>query len=427
VPVLIGFLASLLGIDGLADKVQDIIQSIRKRIDDAITGLIDKAKEWFKGNGKDKRKAESEDDVSDEDRAKHEQYAGEIKTELIAMSMNEDESYDAFRARIATKMQQLEQEYQVKLTDGINVSISFIQTEKDDEQDGNIDIKIRIAPNDTEDEVVVVLDRANFEVPVNVGEAIMARYNKGMFYAEIKEISGEGNDMSIRHEFRAKNLNEKDVSNSYEDFADAWEAGDIKAASEQQKTRARHAEGKPEPLANLIIATVGTYRSNILNDLKVLFATDSIPRQLFLDLYSNMPSPFNTALAGLLDQSNLTQADIKSVFQGYEIHHVIPANFLWENDTIAKLFSQDSIQFGYNDLDNLTYIPASNHREDNQWCHDDYDEAIADLIAARVKPLVDRGRYTAALNQLKTIISEIRVLFRDEVLKPNGKTLDKLL
>ncbi len=44
IPVMIGFLASLLGITGLTEKVQKIIGSIRKRIDKAIDGLILKAK-----------------------------------------------------------------------------------------------------------------------------------------------------------------------------------------------------------------------------------------------------------------------------------------------------------------------------------------------------------------------------------------------
>jgi cobalamin biosynthesis protein CobD/CbiB len=42
-PLVIGFLASLLGLDDLAEKVQKIIQSIRTRIDKAIDGLIQKA------------------------------------------------------------------------------------------------------------------------------------------------------------------------------------------------------------------------------------------------------------------------------------------------------------------------------------------------------------------------------------------------
>ncbi len=48
IPVMIGFLASLLGITGLTEKVQKIIEKIRKRIDKAIDGLLLKAKNAFK-------------------------------------------------------------------------------------------------------------------------------------------------------------------------------------------------------------------------------------------------------------------------------------------------------------------------------------------------------------------------------------------
>ncbi len=51
VPVIIGFLASLLGISGLARKVQNLIQRIRQRIDKAIDKLILKAKKAFKKLG----------------------------------------------------------------------------------------------------------------------------------------------------------------------------------------------------------------------------------------------------------------------------------------------------------------------------------------------------------------------------------------
>ncbi|MBV1923611.1 MAG: DUF4157 domain-containing protein, partial [Flavobacteriaceae bacterium] len=47
-PVVIGFLASLLGIGGLARKVQKIIGKIRKRIDKAVDKIIKKAKSAFK-------------------------------------------------------------------------------------------------------------------------------------------------------------------------------------------------------------------------------------------------------------------------------------------------------------------------------------------------------------------------------------------
>lgn len=51
VPVIIGFLASLLGISGLARKVQNLIQRIRQRIDKAIDKLTLKAKKAFKKLG----------------------------------------------------------------------------------------------------------------------------------------------------------------------------------------------------------------------------------------------------------------------------------------------------------------------------------------------------------------------------------------
>ncbi|SEC20967.1 hypothetical protein SAMN04489761_2382 [Tenacibaculum sp. MAR_2009_124] len=48
IPVLIGFLASLLGITGLTAKIQKIIKKVRKKIDKAINKIIKKAKKAFK-------------------------------------------------------------------------------------------------------------------------------------------------------------------------------------------------------------------------------------------------------------------------------------------------------------------------------------------------------------------------------------------
>ncbi len=48
-PILIGFLAALVGITGLTGKVQKIIKRVRKRIDKAINKVIKKARKAFKG------------------------------------------------------------------------------------------------------------------------------------------------------------------------------------------------------------------------------------------------------------------------------------------------------------------------------------------------------------------------------------------
>src|SRR5262249_35104942 len=45
-PVVIGFLASLLGISGLAEKAQKVLLSLRARRDKCLDGIILKAEEW---------------------------------------------------------------------------------------------------------------------------------------------------------------------------------------------------------------------------------------------------------------------------------------------------------------------------------------------------------------------------------------------
>jgi hypothetical protein len=66
IPVAIGFMASLLGINGLATKVQEIVQKVRVKVDGAIDGVLLKAKnlslkEKVKGN-KDQSILDSKDD-----------------------------------------------------------------------------------------------------------------------------------------------------------------------------------------------------------------------------------------------------------------------------------------------------------------------------------------------------------------------------
>jgi hypothetical protein len=66
-PVVIGFLASLLGVSGLAKKVQNIVKKIRSRIDKAIDKVLKKAKGLFKGKkNKGNKDKKNQEDKSDE-------------------------------------------------------------------------------------------------------------------------------------------------------------------------------------------------------------------------------------------------------------------------------------------------------------------------------------------------------------------------
>lgn len=257
IPAIIGFLASLVGLDGLGERVQEIIQGIRNYVDSIIESLILKAKKWFeetkggrkKGKGgaddaeadkdapkeeedpykktEDKRspeeqqrdfqtatseartvmndpeatendvvigvdqvwhkynldhlhallkertaeaeewllkgdlgefrvlerikraptKAENEAQVSDEDRAKHEQIAGEIETELKGMKPQDEESFEDFYARIKAAGARLEAKYQEELRAGIKITVEMVNSMDKDQKDGDVDVRVEIKPN----------------------------------------------------------------------------------------------------------------------------------------------------------------------------------------------------------------------------------------------------------------------------------------
>ena len=70
VPVIIGFLASLVGLDGMGKKVQGVIEGIRTKVDEVIESIIAKAKQWFSdtrgGRKKSKNKDKDKDKEGDE-------------------------------------------------------------------------------------------------------------------------------------------------------------------------------------------------------------------------------------------------------------------------------------------------------------------------------------------------------------------------
>ena len=72
VPVLIGFLAALVGIGDLAAKVQKIFKKITGRIHKAIDGFIEKAGAWFKDK-KGRRKAKRDAKKKEQEDKKKEQ------------------------------------------------------------------------------------------------------------------------------------------------------------------------------------------------------------------------------------------------------------------------------------------------------------------------------------------------------------------
>ncbi len=97
-----------------------------------------------------KTAAENEDQVSEEDRALHEELAEEIVSRLLDSGEDGEEETDNFAdfyGFLAKKAVELAKAYQPKLRDGIKVAVEMVNSVAKDEQDGDVDIRVRIAPN----------------------------------------------------------------------------------------------------------------------------------------------------------------------------------------------------------------------------------------------------------------------------------------
>ena len=98
---------------------------------------------------------------------------------------------------------------------------------------------------------------------------------------------------------------------------------------------------------------------------------------------------------------------------------------MWNNEYVEELLSQKDIKFGFNHLENLAYIPKEKHRG-KKLNHNEYDAYIGELIKNKLANLMANRKYKKALNQLKKIVKDVKALFQEKVLIPNGKTLDQL-
>ncbi|BAZ27652.1 hypothetical protein NIES4074_00790 [Cylindrospermum sp. NIES-4074] len=131
------------------DKAKDWGGKKKTAIEDKFGKASNKLKDKF-GFGKDKEKGKEgeEGKITAADREKHESYAQEIEQKLKKKTNKKFRDFDSFHTAKKNESEKLRQQYQTKLKDGIKLSIEF-QSPKEDKKDGDIDIKITIAPNTT--------------------------------------------------------------------------------------------------------------------------------------------------------------------------------------------------------------------------------------------------------------------------------------
>ncbi|HEY0076465.1 MAG TPA: hypothetical protein VGB77_20375 [Abditibacteriaceae bacterium] len=147
VPLVIGFLASLLNLSGLSEKIKSIIETVRKPVNLAIDWVIKKAVNLVSttgnalGLGKEKSKAPA---VSGKDHPALAQHA----VDELKKTDKSDKKPGALRKEKEKQAQQIEADYTARLEPGIKLSIYFQDPAKDLE-DHKIDFKVVIAPNTT--------------------------------------------------------------------------------------------------------------------------------------------------------------------------------------------------------------------------------------------------------------------------------------
>jgi hypothetical protein len=157
IPILIGFLAALVGVTGLAGKVQNIVKKIRKRVDKAVTKVIKKIGKKFKGKGK-KGKGGKDDGGKDDgkpdkdgltpaDKKKHAKIGKAIQKKMAKVaSKGKDLTFEELHTAKKKEAASLEQHYQKELNPNIKLTIT-IGDLASDKKDGDVDVKVRIAPN----------------------------------------------------------------------------------------------------------------------------------------------------------------------------------------------------------------------------------------------------------------------------------------
>ncbi len=170
VPVVIGLLASVLGIGGLANKVLGIVRKIRKRVEKALFSLWTKIKNagrkvWRKlsrkkGSSrkiKEDNKKQKPAKITAKDRAKHKKIASKIKAKLSAKSNKKTKDFKEFYEIKTKEAKKLEDKYQPKLKKGINLDITS-GTLSQERKDNDIDFNIKIYPNTTQDKAEVIYE-----------------------------------------------------------------------------------------------------------------------------------------------------------------------------------------------------------------------------------------------------------------------------
>jgi hypothetical protein len=285
IPVLIGFLASFLGISGLTDRVIGVIHKIRERIVKAITkfwtfvkgkargllskigigkGKVDKKDKTYKKEEDLRSTAEKQKDLD----AGIKEGTSYLKQNKRFKKVNILSIFD----KIIAKYQLVDLKLVVDKQKKDNKYLVHVHGKVNPEKDGNI-LEIEL-----EDEVALKAS----SLPVKEKDLIKAKYVKGKFLAIVEEIHepNENNKEDfVKHKFRHTGLSNAIEKNTFKEFLNKWKDGDIEKVNEERKYLM---ENRPSYKAGLV-EKVWEIAENKRPDKRVFDPNITPPKELFWD------------------------------------------------------------------------------------------------------------------------------------------------
>ena len=143
IPIILNFMARLLGLSGIGKTITRIIAKIRKPIDKVVNKVIDSVAKLAKklaGKGKGKKKGKAAD------LQKHAAIGRKVVKQLSKAGAK-GALYEKLRKDKEKQARALEAKYNPKLKKPVKMKISF-RPPKEDRKDGDLDFHVHIGPND---------------------------------------------------------------------------------------------------------------------------------------------------------------------------------------------------------------------------------------------------------------------------------------
>lgn len=199
-PIAIGFLANQIGLGSVGNRIQEMVEAVRERVNQGIDWVIDKALSVGRAvldtlgirGGTEQEEVTAE--AVDVDPTDHEAIADRAVADLEQIE-GTPESYKAVRAEKEVQAREIEQRYTTILSPGIALTVVFKEAAVDVE-DQDLDFEVVIAPNMTKKGGSVSTSSSGGPYPTPTAriESSLARLNVTLPYRQ------DGNNQTRAHD-----------------------------------------------------------------------------------------------------------------------------------------------------------------------------------------------------------------------------------